>query len=38
MNTNAKKKMKNLSFLAKYKSQILKITSKEHFSANKVCI
>lgn len=38
MNTNARKNMKNLSFFAKYKSQIIKITSKEHVSENKVCI
>lgn len=36
MNTRAKKNIKNLSFLAKYKSQIVRITSKEHDSANKV--
>lgn len=38
MNTRAKKNIKNLSFLAKYKSQIESITSKEHDSANKVWI
>lgn len=38
MNTKAKKNIKNLSFFSKYKSQIIKITSKEHVSANKVCI
>lgn len=38
MNTKAKKNIKNLSFFAKYKSQIVSITSKEHISANKVCI
>lgn len=38
INTKAKKNIKNLSFFAKYKSQIVKITSKEHVSENKVCI
>lgn len=36
MNTKDKKNIKNLSFFSKYKSQIIKITSKEHVSANKV--
>lgn len=38
MNTKAKKNIKNLSFFAKYKSQRVNNTSKEHVSANNVCI